>query len=45
MATHYVEDYEEVTGKQREGFSVTTKVITAPESDAEVIAPTKAETK
>jgi len=32
MPTHYVEDYEELTGKKREGSPVVeTKVVSAPE--------------
>lgn len=33
MPTHYVEDYEELTGKKREdAFVVETKVVGAPET-------------
>jgi len=44
MPTHYVEDYEELTGKKREKPVVEAKVVTAP-VDAPVVNATRAETK
>lgn len=45
MATDYVEDYEEVTGKAREAFTVETKVVTAAAETPEPLATEVAETK
>lgn len=44
MPTDYVEDYEELTGKKREGFEAETKVVTAP-AETPVAPTTVAETK
>jgi len=44
MPTHYVEDYEEVTGKKREKPVVETKVVTPPD-DTPIFNATEAETK
>jgi hypothetical protein len=44
MPTHYVEDYEELTGKKREKPVVEVKVVTAPEA-APVGKTVEAETK
>ena len=43
MPTHYVEDYEEVTGKKREKFAPETKVVAAPKETKP--AATEAEVK
>lgn len=45
MPTDYVEDYEKVTGKKREGFAVETKVVTPPAEDTPIFNATEAETK
>lgn len=44
MPTHYVEDYEELTGKKIPKSEVTAKVVTAPKEDAEA-TKAEAETK
>jgi len=44
MPTHYVEDYEELTGKKIPKPGVTAKVVTAPKETVEV-AKAEAETK
>jgi hypothetical protein len=50
MPTDYVEDYEELTGRERDGTirdddGAQTKVITAPPADPAPASPVKVETK
>lgn len=45
MPTDYVEDYEELTGKKRGGFTAETKVVTPPAEDTPIFNATEAETK
>lgn len=44
MPTHYVEDYEELTGKKIPKSAVTAKVVTAP-AETDAVDSTEAETK
>jgi hypothetical protein len=44
MPAHYVEDYEEVTGKKLPKSAVTAKVISTP-AEADAVDSTEAETK